>query len=89
MREGRLGAERALALSESTLRDWGYEPAPDTPTTLRLHNCPYRPMAAEAPELVCHMNQRFLASFLAGLGADNVSALLAPREGECCVELRG
>ena len=86
-RRGRLGAERALTLGESVLRERGFEPARETPTSLRLRNCPYRDVAADAPEIVCNMNQHFLAGFLAGLGADNVHAHLAPREGECCVEL--
>lgn len=88
VRGGRIGAERALKLGESVLRERGFEPAREAPTTLRLRNCPYRPVAADAPELVCHMNQRFLAGFLAGLGADSVQAQLLPRDRECCVELR-
>ena len=88
VRGGRIGAERALMLGESVLRERGFEPVRDAPTTLRLRNCPYRPVAGEAPELVCHMNQRFFAGFLAGLGADSVQAHLVPRDRECCVELR-
>jgi predicted ArsR family transcriptional regulator len=89
VRGGRLGAERAMTLADSALRERGFEPERQGPTTLRLRNCPYSPVAADAPELVCHMNQRFLAGFLAGLGAANAHARLVPREGECCVELRG
>jgi predicted ArsR family transcriptional regulator len=88
VRGGRIGAERALTLSASILRERGFEPAREAPTTLRLRNCPYRPVAAEAPEVVCAVNHRFLAGFLAGLGADKVQAALAPRDGHCCVELR-
>jgi predicted ArsR family transcriptional regulator len=88
VRGGRLGAERALRLGEAAMRERGFEPVREAPTTLRLRNCPYRPVAADAPELVCHMNQRFFAGFLAGLGADTVEAQLVPRDGECCVELR-
>ena len=88
VRGGRIGAERALMLGESVLRERGFEPLREAPTTLRLRNCPYRPVAGEAPELVCHMNQRFFAGFLAGLGAESVQAHLVPRDRECCVELR-
>jgi len=88
VRGGRIGAERALMLGESVLRERGFEPVREAPTTLRLRNCPYRPVAAHAPELVCRMNQSFFAGFLAGLGADTVQAQLIPRERECCVELR-
>jgi len=86
---GRLGAERALTVSETALDRLGYEPMRETPVALRLRNCPYRPVALEAPELVCHMNQHLLDGFLEGLGADTVHALRRPRDGECCVELRG
>jgi predicted ArsR family transcriptional regulator len=88
-RAGRLGTERALTLSEAALRETGYEPRRESPTTLRLCNCPYRPMATAAAELVCHMNHRFLAGFLDGLGTTNLQAHLVPRPDECCVELRG
>jgi predicted ArsR family transcriptional regulator len=88
VRGGRIGAERALMLGESVLRERGFEPLREAPTTLRLRNCPYRPVAGDAPELVCHMNQRFFAGFLAGLGAESVQAHLVPRDRECCVELR-
>jgi predicted ArsR family transcriptional regulator len=78
-----------VTLAESALRERGYEPAHQGPTTLRLRNCPYRLLAADAPELVCDMNQHYLSGFLDSLGAETVQALLAPRDGECCVELRG
>jgi predicted ArsR family transcriptional regulator len=88
VRGARIGAERALTVGESVMRERGFEPAREAPTTLRLRNCPYRPVAADAPELVCHMNERFFAGFLAGLGAGSVQAQLVPRDGACCVELR-
>jgi predicted ArsR family transcriptional regulator len=88
VRGGRIGAERALMLGESVSRERGFEPLREAPSTLRLRNCPYRPVTGDAPELVCHMNQGFFAGFLAGLGADNVQAHLVPRDRECCVELR-
>jgi predicted ArsR family transcriptional regulator len=89
VRGGRIGAERGLSLGETVLRERGFEPAREGSSALRLRNCPYRPVAAEAPELVCHMNQRFMTGFLAGLGAGTVHAELVPPGGECCVELRG
>ena len=48
----------------------------------------FHPLAARAPELVCGMNHAFLAGFLDGLEAFTVRAVLAPKAGECCVELR-
>jgi predicted ArsR family transcriptional regulator len=46
---------------------------------VELHNCPFHPLAAQAPELVCGINHAFLAGMLAGLGADVIDAQLRPR----------
>ncbi|MFE3025659.1 helix-turn-helix transcriptional regulator [Nocardia tengchongensis] len=86
---GRLGPERALTLIQALLADQGFEPGRPEPACLRLHNCPFHPLAASAPELVCGLNHAYLSGILDGLGADTVEAVLAPRPGECCVELRG
>jgi predicted ArsR family transcriptional regulator len=85
---GRLGAERALTLTQAVLARLGFEPTRETPTCVRLRNCPFHPLAAKAPDLVCGMNQAFLAGMLNGLDATSVRAVLAPKQGECCVELR-
>ncbi|MFC0861572.1 helix-turn-helix transcriptional regulator [Sphaerimonospora cavernae] len=88
-RPGRLGAERALTLLEGVLARHGFEPTRESPTCVRLSNCPFHPLAARAPELVCGINHAFLSGMLAGLEADGVvRAVLAPRSGQCCVELR-
>jgi predicted ArsR family transcriptional regulator len=84
---GRLGAERALTVTQTLLARHGFEPARETPTCVRLRNCPFHPMAARAPELVCGVNQRFVSGVLTGLRASTIEATLAPRPGECCVEL--
>ncbi|MFS4091991.1 helix-turn-helix transcriptional regulator [Streptomyces sp. AF1A] len=88
-RPGRLGAERGLTLAAETLEEFGFEPERTAPGLLRLRNCPFHPLAAKAPELVCGVNQAFLAGFLHGLGSDRTTAVLAPRPDACCVELRG
>lgn len=59
----------------------------ETPTRLRLRNCPFHPLAAKAPDLVCGMNQAFLSGYLGGLEVNGVQAVLAPEPGECCVRL--
>lgn len=87
-RPGRLGAERALTLAESALRQWGFEPYRPQPSCLRLRNCPFHPLAAKAPDLVCGINHAVLSGFLAGLDTTALDAVLEPRAGECCVELR-
>lgn len=88
-RPGRLGAERALSVAEAALRQWGLEPRRDGQGGVRLRNCPYHPLTGKAPDLVCGINLGFVTGFLAGLRAPAVEAVLvAPRAGECCVELR-
>ncbi|GLZ02653.1 ArsR family transcriptional regulator [Actinomadura sp. NBRC 104412] len=88
LRPRRLGAERGVTLCERMLEEHGFEPVRESPTRLTLHNCPFQPQAAKAPDLVCGMNHAFVTGYLQGLGATAVQAVLAPRPGECCVELR-
>jgi predicted ArsR family transcriptional regulator len=85
---GRLGVERALTVTEGVLTEQGFEPARETPKCIRLRNCPFHPLAARSPALVCGLNHSFVAGILTGLDASTVRAVLAPRAGECCVELR-
>lgn len=88
LRGGRVGAERALATSEELLDRQGFEPFREE-GSVRLRNCPFHPMAGIAPALVCGLNRAYLAGVIEGLDAgDRVAAELAPRAGECCVELR-
>ena len=87
-RAGRVGAERAIALAERVLADQGFEPYRAGPA-VRLRNCPFHPLAARAPEFVCGLNREYIDGILAGIGAgDRAVAELAPRAGECCVQLR-
>ncbi len=89
LRPGRLGAERALTLAEDILTRYGFEPGRVGPRCVRLRNCPFHPIAQNAPELVCQLNQAFMRGVLEGLQAHTLDAVLSPRAGECCVELRG
>lgn len=86
-RPGRLGPERGLTACERLLDRYGYEPVRETPTLLRLRNCPFHPLAAKAPDLVCGMNLALLSGCLDGLQVNGVQAVLAPEPGECCVRL--
>ncbi|MEV4317074.1 transcriptional regulator [Actinocrispum sp. NPDC049592] len=88
VKPGRLGPERALTVCEGVLARHGFEPSRESPTCVRLHNCPFHPLAARAADLVCGMNRAFLTGMLAGLDATGIQAVLTPRPGECCVELR-
>jgi len=87
VRPGRLGVERALSLAESLLQRYGFEPGRDAPTAVRLRNCPFHPIVARAPALVCALNHAFVTGLLDGLEACRAQATLAPRAGECCVEV--
>lgn len=86
-RPGKLGLERALTLAEAALGRYGFEPARESPGCVRLLNCPFHPLAAQYPDLVCAINHTFLDGFRTGLDAPAVHATLAPRPGECCVQL--
>jgi predicted ArsR family transcriptional regulator len=86
-RPGRLGRERALTLAEQTLASLGFEPHRHSTTRVQLGNCPFHPLASQAPDLVCAINHAFLAGYLSGLDATGVAAVLAPEPGRCCVEL--
>jgi predicted ArsR family transcriptional regulator len=87
-RPGRLGAERALTIAAELLERRGYEPARESPTCVRLRNCPFHPLTDRSRELVCGINHAFIAGLLEGLRASTAEASLDPRAGECCVELR-
>jgi predicted ArsR family transcriptional regulator len=87
-RPGRLGAERALTRALNFLDRFGFEPVRAAPGLVLLRNCPYQPLAAREPGLVCGINQAFLAGFLDGLETSAAEAALNPRPGACCVELR-
>jgi predicted ArsR family transcriptional regulator len=78
-----------LVPAQRALEEHGFEPERDATTRVRLRNCPFHPYAGQAPELVCGINHAFLCGMLEGLRADEVEArLIAPKPGECCVELR-
>ncbi|GGW23231.1 helix-turn-helix transcriptional regulator [Streptomyces xantholiticus] len=87
-RPGRLGPERSVSLGEAVLEEHGFEPDRLGPTELQLRNCPFHPLAARSPELVCGINHAYLGGFLTGLRTAGIEAVLAPRPGRCCVELR-
>jgi len=87
-RPGRLGPERSLTLSEAMLERTGFEPSRTGPTEMRLLNCPFHQLVARSTELVCGLNHAYLCGFLSGLETTGVEAVLAPRPGQCCVELR-
>jgi predicted ArsR family transcriptional regulator len=88
LRPGRLGLERSRALTVQLLAERGFEPATEQDAVV-LRNCPFHPLAAEEPELVCGLNREFVCGLTEGLQADtHLEAVLAPHPGRCCVEVR-
>jgi predicted ArsR family transcriptional regulator len=86
-RPGRLGTERALKLTAGVLAEHGFEPRRDG-DGINLRNCPFHPLAASEPELVCGLNHAFVHGIVDGLGARRcLSALLQPQPEGCCVRI--
>ncbi|MFI7411969.1 helix-turn-helix transcriptional regulator [Streptomyces sp. NPDC049627] len=83
-----LGAEAPAADVTAFLEAFGFEPEDAGNGRTVLHNCPFHPVAAQAPQLVCGMNHAFLRGYLTATDARDTTAVLAPRPGACCVELR-
>ena len=88
-RLGRLGPERALTVVGELLAACGYAPARAPQLQLVLRNCPFRQLSRRAPELVCGLNQEFLAGLLAGLQIHRIDAVLQPDPARCCVLVQG
>ena len=68
-RESRLrppGAERALSVAESVLRDHGYEPYREEQGRVALRNCPFHELSRKAPGLICGLNRSFIDGMLRG-----------------------
>jgi predicted ArsR family transcriptional regulator len=80
---------RLLALGMEALRESGFEPRRDPSGTVVLANCPFHALAAEAPGLVCGMNQALIGGVIAGLGLPGARADLDPAPGRCCVVISG
>ena len=70
-----------------TLVAAGYEPYVER-DGIRLANCPFDALARDETELVCGMNRWYLEGMLEGIGAEGLTAELAPVPGQCCVHLR-
>jgi len=81
LRPGRLGAERGLTLASGVLARHGFEPARETPTGVRLRNCPFHSLAERATELVCGLNHAFLSGVVAGLEGGRSAACPRPAAG--------
>jgi predicted ArsR family transcriptional regulator len=81
------GQHRDVAAAVDLLSELGFEPLIDGSGGVVLANCPFHALADSAPELVCGMNEALVHGLVAGLGIDDVEAMLAPADGRCCVVL--
>jgi predicted ArsR family transcriptional regulator len=81
-----------VGITGELLAACGYEPARTDAHQLALRNCPFQRVAGGAPELVCALNQDFLAGLLHGLRARRVDAIPQPDAAtdprRCCVLIR-
>jgi predicted ArsR family transcriptional regulator len=89
----RLAREYGEALGRSglplleTLERHGFEPHA-VGDDIVLANCPFRRLAADHAQLVCHMNLNLVAG-LASTSSSQLQARLTPTTGHCCVRLVG
>lgn len=77
-----------LEAVQGALAPHGFEPQRRADGSIVLRNCPFHSLAEEHRDLVCGMNLCLMQGVLGGLEAAGVEAVLNPRPGFCCVELR-
>jgi predicted ArsR family transcriptional regulator len=84
-----MSAARTTETAVGALADLGYEPSPESRTCVRLTNCPFDAAVADATDVVCGLNLRFVSGILDGLGGHrSVRAALDPGADRCCVAIR-
>jgi predicted ArsR family transcriptional regulator len=67
------------------LESGGYEPVTDRTGTIRLRNCPFDALTDAHRSLVCGTNLALGRGLVDGAGATDVTAVLDPQPGFCCV----
>jgi predicted ArsR family transcriptional regulator len=75
----------ATGLDEA-LSGAGYEPATEN-GEVRFKNCPFHVLRDQDQDTTCKLNLALVEGMIDGAGSD-VTAVLAPEEGYCCVRLR-
>jgi len=87
--KGRMSAARTTNTLVGVLEELGYEPKCDARGCVELRNCPFDAVVAEATDVVCGLNLRFISGVLDGLdGHPSVRASLEPSDHRCCVTVR-
>ena len=71
---------------ETALRETGYEPVGADGET-RFRNCPFHVLREQDRDSICALNLALVEGMIEGAGSQ-VSAVLAPEDGYCCVRLR-
>ena len=73
---------------EGVLKEQGFEPYRPGAGCLRLHNCPFEPLATRAPELVCGLNAAFLGGVVDEVAPTELELVGLAGTDECCAEIR-
>jgi predicted ArsR family transcriptional regulator len=66
----------------------GYQPVQRADGDIELRNCPFHQLARQFPELVCSLNLQLIQGMLESTGDQPERAVLALRQGGCCVVVR-
>jgi predicted ArsR family transcriptional regulator len=86
----RAGSRRShvalLTAVREVLDEEGYETRAE-PAGLTMANCPFRALSRDYTSVVCDMNLAIMDGMLDRLGPTQLTALLDPAEGRCCVRL--
>lgn len=80
------GASAAGRGTEEILTDLGFEPRHDGDKII-LANCPFHTLSQANPQLVCGLNEAFVAGVIEGTNETSRRAALEPEPGRCCVTL--
>jgi predicted ArsR family transcriptional regulator len=76
----------SLERVEQILAELGFEPHRGA-HGITLTNCPFDLLALNNPELVCGLNESFIAGVLDASNSPKLRAILQPKPGRCCVIL--
>lgn len=79
-------APAPLASAAAALDRLGYLTDCPSPDRVVLRNCPYRAIAESSPEVVCTLNERYVAGVVSGLGlSEELRVVGDGRAPDCCV----
>lgn len=82
----RIGTHRPLENAAGILENHGYQPA-ITDGQITLRNCPFDALAQDYRNVVCAMNRALIDGLVTGLRAHDLTTVLQPQAGQCCVTI--